>query len=200
MAGVHISGAVEGPTDEAVLRTIVRARGAIVHRVHVQHGKPNLRRALPGYNDAAKRSPWFIVVDLDDECPCASMLVHAWLPVPSPQMRFRVAVRQIEAWLLADADRFSMVFGVRRGQVPDTPDELDDPKGTVLSLVAASKKSAIKADMIPRPGSGRRVGPAYAARLIEFVTRGEGGWRLEHAAAASPSLRRCVERVDELVR
>jgi hypothetical protein len=198
--GVHFSGAVEGPTDEAVLRTIVRARGAVVHRVHVQHGKPNLRRALPGYNDAAKRSPWIVVVDLDDECPCASMLVKAWLPVPSPQMRFRVAVRQIEAWLLADADRFSTFFGVRRGQVPDHPDELTDPKDAVIALVAASKKAAIKADMVPRPGSGRRVGPAYAARLIEFVTRGENGWRLDQAASASPSLRRCVERVDELVR
>ena len=199
MVGVHISGAVEGLTDEAVLRTIVRGRGAVVHRVHVQHGKANLRRALPGYNEAAKRSPWVVVVDLDDECACASMLVNAWLPLPSAQMRFRVAVRQIEGWLLADADRFAMFFGVRRGRVPDDPDAPQDPKNTVLALVAESTKSAIRADMVPRPGSGRRVGPAYAARLIEFVMHGKSGWRLDQAAAASPSLRRCVERVDELV-
>ena len=128
------------------------------------------------------------------------MLVNAWLPARSPQMRFRVAVRQVEAWLLADADRFSTFFGVRRGRVPDHPDEVLDPKDKVVALVAGSTKPAIKADMVPRPGSGRRVGPAYAARLIEFVTREENGWRLDHAASASPSLRRCVERVDELVR
>ena len=200
MVNVHISGAVEGPTDEAVLRAIATSRGAVVHRVHVQHGKPNLRRALPGYNAAARRSPWFIVVDLDDEYACASMLVNSWLPVPSAHMRFRVAVRQIEAWLLADADRFAMFFGVRRGRVPDDPDALPDPKTTVISLAAGSTKPAIKADMVPRPGSGRRVGPAYAARLIEFVTREENGWRLDQAASASPSLRRCVERVDELLK
>lgn len=128
------------------------------------------------------------------------MLVNAWLPAPSPQMRFRVAVRQIEAWLLADADHFATFFGVRRGQIPARPDELTDPKGTVVSLVSTSKKAAIRADMVPRPGSGRRVGPAYAARLIEFVTRGSNRWRVTAAASASPSLRRCVERIDELVR
>lgn len=200
MPDVHISGAVEGPTDEAVLRAIVNARGAAVHRVHVQHGKPNLRRALPGYNAAAMHAPWIVVVDLDDEYACASLLVKDWLPARSPQMRLRVAVRQIEAWLLADADHFSKFFGVRRGQVPASPDELSDPKNTVVALVSGSKKTAIKADMVPRPGSGRRVGPAYAARLIEFVSRSENRWRVDAAALASPSLRRCVERVDELVR
>lgn len=200
MRGVHLSGAVEGQTDEAVLQAIVGARGALVHRLHVQHGKAHLHRALPGYNAAARYSPWIVVVDLDDEYPCASMLVNAWLPAPSPQMRFRVAVRQIEAWLLADADHFATFFGVRRGQIPARPDELTDPKGTVVSLVSTSKKAAIRADMVPRPGSGRRVGPAYAARLIEFVTRGSNRWRVTAAASASPSLRRCVERIDELVR
>lgn len=200
MLGLHITAAVEGPTDEAVLRAIVSARGATLDRVHGRHGKPDLRRALPGYNAAAMHAPWIVVVDLDGEYPCASMLVKAWLPAPSRQMRFRVAVRQIEAWLLADAEHFSSFFGVRLGQVPARPDELADPKATVVALVSASRKTAIKADMVPRPGSGRRVGPAYAARLIEFVTRSDSRWRVDKAASASPSLSRCVERVDELVR
>jgi hypothetical protein len=103
----YISGAVEGPSDEIVLRRIVTDRGAHVHRVQIQNGKTNLRRALPGYNGAAQGDPWLVFVDLDHDFACAAALVTEWLPAPSVYMRFRVVVRQIESWLLADADRAS---------------------------------------------------------------------------------------------
>src|SRR5437868_5465815 len=100
---VYVSGAVEGPSDEAVLRRVIDHAGGLVHRVQVQHGKSNLRRALPGYNAAAQWSGWLVMVDLDHEFPCPSGLVADWLPAQSPHMRFRVVVRAVEAWLLADA-------------------------------------------------------------------------------------------------
>jgi len=68
---VFVSGAVEGPLDESVLRTIVEQRGGVVHRVQVQNGKQNLRRALPGYNAAAQRDPWLVLVGLDQRQTCA---------------------------------------------------------------------------------------------------------------------------------
>jgi hypothetical protein len=72
---IFVSGAVEGPSDEAVLRRIVDTRGAEIHRVQVQNGKANLRRALPGYNAAAERDPWLVLVDLDQDFNCAPTLV-----------------------------------------------------------------------------------------------------------------------------
>lgn len=195
---VYVSGAVEGPSDEPVLRRVVEDRGAFVHRIQVPYGKHNLRRALPGYNAAARWSPWLVLVDLDQEFACPATLVAEWLPKPSPKMRLRVVVRQIEAWLLADADRFARFFAVKKSAVPTQPDLLADAKATVLSLVSASRRSAIRNDMTPRPGSGRRVGPAYSSRLIEFASD-PNGWRSEVAATASPSLARCLSRLDELI-
>jgi len=196
---LFVSGAVEGPSDEPVLRRIVEDRGALVHRVQVQHGKANLRRALPGYNAAAQWSAWLVLVDLDQESACPATLVGQWLPAPSQYMRLRVVVRQIESWLLADADRFARFFAVKRSAVPASPDALADAKTALLGLVGTSKRLAICKDMLPRPGSGRRVGPAYTSRLIEFASNPTKGWRIDVAAVRSPSLAKCLVRFDELV-
>lgn len=128
----YVSGAVEGPSDEVVLRRIVVGRGANVHRVQVQNGKANLRRALPGYNNAAQGNPWLVLVDLDQDFECPAALVTEWLPAPSTYMRFRVVVRQVEAWLLADAERVASFFALRRAVIPDAPDQLRDAKGALL--------------------------------------------------------------------
>ncbi len=197
---VYVSGAVEGPTDERALRRVVESRGGLVHRVQVQEGKANLRRALPGYNNAARRSPWLVLVDLDQSFPCAAALVSSWLPAPASQMRLRVVVHQLEAWLLADHERFASWFGVSKARVPADPDELDDAKQSLLLLIGRSRKTAVRADMLPREGSGRRVGPAYTSRIMEFIGHADQGWRPESAARRSPSLAKCIVRLDELLR
>lgn len=194
-----VSGAVEGPTDRLVLERILEARGGVATRVQVQYGKANLRRALPGYNAAAAWGPWLVLVDLDQDFPCAGELVREWLQAPALQMRFRVVVRQVEAWLLADEERFARFFRVRKGLVPLAPDALPQPKDTLVQIVSQSRRRAVREDMMPRPGSGRRVGPAYTSRLDEFIRDQEGGWRPEVAARRSPSLAKCLARVDELL-
>lgn len=195
----YISGAVEGISDEAVLRRVVIARGAVVHRVQVQRGKANLRRALPGYNAAAEGDPWLVLVDLDQDFDCAAALVTDWLPAPSTYMRFRVVVREVEAWLLADRERFTRFFSVPASAVPDQPDEVPDPKSTLLAAVTRSRRKAIRADMLPRPGSGRQVGAAYTSRLIEFASDSDQGWRPDVAADRSPSLSSCLTRLESLI-
>jgi hypothetical protein len=195
----YISGAVEGISDEAVLRRVVTGRGAVVHRVQVQRGKANLRRALPGYNAAAQGDPWLVLVDLDQDFDCAAALVTDWLPAPSTYMRFRVVVREIEAWLLADRERFTSFFAVPASAVPDQPDELPDPKLTLLAAVTRSRRKAIRVDMLPRPGSGRHVGAAYTSRLIEFASDSDQGWRPDVAADRSPSLSSCLTRLESLI-
>jgi hypothetical protein len=196
---VYVSGAVEGPSDERALRRIVESRGGIVNRVQVQGGKPSLRRALTGYNAAARRNPWLVLVDLDRDFPCASALATDWMPAPSAHMCFRVVVRQLESWLLADTDHFSRWFGVRRGVIPPDPDSLPDAKATLLALVGNSRKRALRADIVPRPGSGRRVGPAYSSRLMEFIANPRDGWRPDEAAKRSRSLARCLTRLEQLL-
>ncbi len=196
---VYISGAVEGPSDEAVLRRIVQHAGGIIHRVQVQNGKAALRRALPGYNAAAHWSRWLVLVDLDNDFPCAAGLKADWLATPGPYMGLRVVVRALEAWLLADAERFSKFFAVKKTAIPAAPEAIPHPKSAVIGIVMGSRRRSIKQDMIPRPGSGRQVGPAYTSRLIEFATHPSAGWRPDVAATRAPSLARCLSRLEHLI-
>jgi hypothetical protein len=135
-------------------------------------------------------------VDLDADAGCAPPLRAVWLPQPAPMMCFRVAVRAVEAWLLADREQLARFLGIAASRVPLAPETVLDPKRALVDLAARSRRRAIREDMVPRSGSGRSVGPAYASRLIEFV---DGYWRPEMATNNSDSLRRCCERLDEIV-
>jgi hypothetical protein len=193
-----ISAAVEGIVDEAVARTLIRHAGAAVGDVYGKHGKAFLRQKIAGYNNAARRTPWLILVDLDQEEQCAPPLVNAWLAHPARHLCFRVAVREVEAWLMADAERLSPFLRVPRNRIPAIPETLDNPKATMVSLARRSARGAIQQDMVPRDGSGRQVGPAYASRLIEFAST---SWRPEVAAGHADSLRRtidCLKRFAEI--
>jgi hypothetical protein len=192
---VVITAAVEGDLDEAVLRRLVEYIGATPGPVYGRHGKAHLRQRLAGYNQAARLAPWVVLVDLDHDADCAPPFRSAWLPNPAPNMCFRIAVRMVEAWLLADRDRLSRFLRVPPSQLPLKPEELNDPKSTIVDLARRSRRRDIREDMVPRPGSGRTVGPAYTSRLIEFVAQGPAGWRPDVAAKLSDSLERCLRRL-----
>lgn len=108
-------------------------------------------------------------------------------------MRFRLAVRAVEAWLLADAERLADFLSIRPARVPQLPDALDDPKKALVGLARRSRSSAIREDVVPRPGSHRPVGPGYTGRIVQFVTGPKSLWRPDVAASNSDSLRRCIQ-------
>jgi len=137
-------------------------------------------------------------VDLNHEVGCAPDLRLQWLPAPARFMCFRVAVRETEAWLLADRERIARFLGVAIARVPRDPEALDDPKQTVVNLASRSRRRAIREEMVARPGSRRAVGPAYTSRLIEFATDPSAGWRPAVAAGNSDSLSSCLARLGEL--
>src|SRR5438128_2735368 len=99
-APVTLSGAVEGPVDEAVLARLVTEAGASLATVYGKKGKDHLLRQLAGFNSAAQFAPWVVLVDLDRDEECAPTCLPAWLPNPAPQMCFRIVVHAVEAWLL----------------------------------------------------------------------------------------------------
>jgi hypothetical protein len=192
-----IAGATEGIVDEAVLTRLVHDAGGKIGSVYGKNGKPHLRRTIGGYNRAAQFSPWLVLVDLDNDADCAPALAAAWLPEPAAMMGFRVAVRAIEAWILADTKNFAEFLRVPAGRLPRDPDGVVNPKRLVVDLAQGSRRSDVRQDMVPRPGSGRSVGPAYASRLIEFAAT---AWDPDIAAVRSDSLRRCREGISDLIR
>lgn len=189
---VVISAAVEGIVDESVIRRLVTHVGAIPGNIYGKTGKQDIRRRIQGYNSAAQRSPWIVLVDLDNDAHCAPPLRAAWLPNPTPLMCFRVAVRQVEAWLLADREGIASYLAVRRDSIPGDPESLANAKDTLVNLARKSRRREIREDMVPRIGSGRDVGPAYSSRVIEFTST---HWRPDDASLHSESLSRAVERL-----
>jgi hypothetical protein len=190
-----VSGAVEGDLDEVVLRTIAGYVGFSVGSVYGRKGKPNLLATLSGYNNAARFSPWVVILDLDRDFDCAPIALAHWIPEPAEQMFCRISVRAIEAWLIADRDRIAAMLSVSPQQISLHPDSLDDPKRYVVDLARNSNRSEVRSSLVPRRGSGRSVGPSYNAKMIEFVT---GRWRIDTARYNSPSLQRTLDRLEEL--
>jgi hypothetical protein len=193
---VVVSGAVEGLVDEAVFRRLIAHAGARSGRVYVTDGKGPLLKRLDGYNRAARHNPWLVLVDLDQDESCAPPFREACLPAPTPRMCFRVVVRAVEAWLMADRDGLARFLSLSAVRIPADPDTLIEPKRTMVNLARHSRRREIREDMVPRLASGRAVGPAYPSRLIEFAS---SHWRLQVAVQASDSLRRCERRLRELI-
>lgn len=193
---VVINAAVEGPTDEAIAMRLICHVGAKAGTVYGKNGKPHLRKRLNAYSQAARHSSWLVLVDLDRDANCAPPLKTAWLPNPPPRLCFRIAVRAVESWLLADAQRIAEFMAVARNRVPANPEGLPDPKVELVSLARRSRRKDIREDMVPRESSGRAVGPAYTSRLIEFV---EQYWRPDEAARRADSLARTIRCLRRLV-
>lgn len=193
---VTIMGAVEGMVDEAVVRRLIKSAGAKSGEIYGRNGKAYLRRRIAGFNNAAHRAPWIVLVDLDNEAECAPPLRAAWLSDPAPYMCFRIAVHEIEAWLLADRERLATFLHVPVSGIPLDPEKIRAPKEAMVNLARRSRRKAIRQDMVTRPGSGRAIGPAYSSRLIEFISN---WWVPEAAEDHSDSLQRAIASLRRLV-
>jgi len=193
---IYVSAAVEGLIDEAVARKLIWHVGAMPGAVYGRSGKRYLRQKLAGYNNAARRSRWIVLVDLDGEENCATTLVRSWLPAPAPLLCFRVAVRTTESWLLSDPEMLCAFLRVSQKLCPADPEAVSRPKIAMINLARKSRSRDVCLDIVPRRGSGRVEGPAYNSRMIEFATN---HWRPDRAAMLSDSLRRAIRCLRRLV-
>lgn len=193
---VTISAAVEGVTDEAIIRRLIEHVGAEAGPVYGKNGKPDLLQKIAGYNKAARHAPWVVLVDLDQDAGCAPPFRATWIPVSAQQLCFRVAVRAVEAWLMADAEALAAFLRVGRARIPVDPESLANPKEALVNVARASRRKEIRDDMVPRAGSGRSIGPAYPSRLIEFAST---QWCPARAEATAESLQRAIRCLRTLV-
>lgn len=192
---IQVNVAIEGPSDEGIATAILRECGAIPGLVQGKKGKPFLLSRLHSFNQAACYSPWLVLVDLDSCDKCVVEARTQYLARPESLMCLRIAVAEAEAWLLADQDAIAAFLGVAPPKIPAMPDQLADPKQALINLARRSRYKKIREGLVPREGSGASVGPTYASDIREFA---ETKWRPRIAAESSPSLRRCLTRVEEL--
>ena len=187
--------ATEGLIDTAVVRRICRESELEIAAVHGENGKDRLDGALAGYNAAARHGTWLVLRDLDTDADCAPSLRTRLLAAPAPGMVFRIAVREIETWLMADPHSFAQYFSIPASRVAAAPESIHRPKEYLVNLARRSRSRTIRDDVVPREGSKARVGPGYAGRMIEFAST---VWSPHEASARSDSLKRCLDRLSHL--
>lgn len=121
---IPINLAVEDELSEAVLRRILQCakRKYAIGNCYSRGGYGYLKRTIRGFNAAAKVTPFLVLVDLD-KAGCAPELLAAWFPdARNPNLLFRIAVREVEAWLIAHRDGIAEFLRVSRHRVPASPE------------------------------------------------------------------------------
>lgn len=194
MPVVTIAG--EGRLDLDVAEKLVSHYGGEVGNRYDRGGKFGVHSKIEGYNNDAKHTnmPWLVLLDLNsDECPPS--LYSKLLSEAAPSMCFRIAVREIESWLMGDRESLSVYLGISRDMLPHNPEEIDKPKDLLLQLAKKSNKREIR-EGIARKGSVQlEPGPRYTALMRKYA---HNHWRPEVAAERADSLRRamaCIERL-----
>src|SRR5580658_423979 len=146
-----------------------------------------------GFKKVPIGTPFFILTDLDiGTCPIE--LINDWLKSPrKPNLIFRVAVREVESWILADVDGFSQFLGISAAHFPANPEAVNDPKALLIQLARRSRRRNIREDIVPR-NANATIGPNYNGRLMEFVF---GSWDIARAKARCNSLSRAYDSLEK---
>jgi len=112
----------------------------------VGHGCGKLRRKCTGWaGNLLKRGCSYLVVihDLDkyDEGKLRQKLTESVAAIPYNAYLILIPVREIEAWLLTDADALQKVFGLTKApKLPGQPESIVDPKAKLEDIVWKSGK------------------------------------------------------------
>jgi len=195
MSPIPVHLAVEDDLSESIVRRLLddTSRDYCIGTVFGRGGFGYLKNRANNWNAAAAAgTPILLLTDLDQR-PCPSELIESWLDSePHANLMFRVAVREVESWLLADRDGLADFLGIRTALVPFEPDDIPDPKQSLVNLARRSRIRVLRESIVPRLGSTAVQGPDYNSCLGDFV---RNSWNRNAAAERSPSLARAWERL-----
>ncbi len=168
--------------EEQILRTFRRG------------GSGYLRAKVDSFCEIARTSPCFVLTDLD-RVTCAPALLADWFGTRERRRNlvFRVAVREVEAWLLADRAGLAEFLGVKPHRIGRDPEAIQDPKEALLD-VAKSSRPDIRYELLPTRNSFAIQGFGYNVILSRFAKQ---QWDVKAAAERSPSLARALVRLAE---
>jgi len=157
-------------------------------------GSGYLRSRMDSWRELSERQIVLILTDLDRvACPLA--LRADWLgKTPRPaNLVLRIAVREVESWVLADHVAMRKLIG-SKGTLPPQPDDLPDPKQYFLKLAKLAPRQ-VREDLVKDSGAVAGQGIGYNTCLTAWV---KSVWSPERASERSPSLARTRMRLIEL--
>jgi hypothetical protein len=190
--------ATEDVLSEAVARRLAKeARFDLAACAFAgRQGFGYLRKRIAEFARAARRRPVLVLTDLD-AAVCAPALLANWSEgwVAPELLLLRVAVREVEAWLLADRRNFAAFLGVSERRIEKDTETLHDPKRKLIEL-ALRGRSDLRRDLVAQDATARQ-GFRYNARLSEFA---EQIWSPEDASENNRSLRRAMNALGRLRR
>jgi len=193
---IPIALATEDALSEAVGKRLI---AELPLKLHIgpllrKDGFGYLKSKMSNWCQLAERQPVVLITDLD-KISCPSAMLDIWygkLPRPD-NLVLRIAVREIESWLLADHQAMRKLIG-EKGKLPIEPDSLPDPKQELIKLSQLAKRD-VRSDLVKEEGAIASQGIGYNARLTELVAT---NWNPERASQLSPSLEKARFRLLEL--
>jgi hypothetical protein len=167
---IYIILAVEDSLSEVVARKILWQSDKKYHVTNClgKKGFGYLKSKIKAFNKAAQKLPFFVLTDQDSGCPPEK--ITNWLNcTPHSNLIFRIAVMEIESWVMADRKAIAKYLSISVDNFPHQIDEIADPKQFLISKAKKSKKRNLKEDIVPRKGSTAKIGPNYNACLSDFI-------------------------------
>lgn len=198
MNPIYVYPVVEDELGEAVLQKVLEHSGRpyALYGSLGKRGKGYITSRIAEFNRAAGSIPFFILID-SDTAECAPDVVRGLLPQNRHRnLVLRVAIREAEAWLLADRSGFAGFLGVGSSKFPLITDLIPDPKTLVINLARRSRKKEVREGIVPAAGSTAKIGPLYNSLLTTFTSQ---FWDLDAAAANSDSLRRAIQAASDFL-
>ena len=186
MDDVYLMSFVEdAPTCHVVRRLLGYLAGKVNRRIILPDGFPSvmggygkLKARAKNWKRAAENGTWLLVVTDMDRAKTPNEIGKEWLGVEClgqlpGKMIFRVAVREIESWIMADREMFAKFLRIPESNVTLDPDVLMDPKAEVFRLVR--EKCTVTRFKKMLPVKNQAVGVDYNRLICEFV---DGHWRV----------------------
>lgn len=186
-----LSLVVEDALSDSALRIILKTIAPEIHiaATHGLQGNSYIRRKISSFNKASRGQAFLVLADLDNGV-CPSQLIEDWLPEPKEtNLLFRIAVREVETWLMADKQGMANFLSIPVNHLRDDVENIPSPKEFLMNAARRSSNRTIREDIPPRLNSTAKTGPDYNGTLIRFA--GEH-WNISNAKNNSASLRRAI--------
>ena len=181
-------------------KLINAAGGFSIINTNIYGGNANLRTGISKLHGmASARLAVLIITDLDNSL-CSPQLINDWFQprgLTNSHCLFRVAVKEADAWLLADRENLANFLSVSSAKIPRDCENVHDPKQTLLNIARGSRRRERREGIAPTANSLAKVGPEYNDQLADFV---RNYWEIDQAIEHSDSLNRALSALKALAK